>query len=88
VIFVGGMLRAMLGRFPAAVLMGVALGGLAWLLVASMLIAGLAGLLAFVIVLLGGGARFGGYGEADLEAGAPSAAGEGGFGGGGASGRW
>ena len=30
VVVVGGMLRALLGRFPAAVLMGGALGVLAW----------------------------------------------------------
>ena len=63
VVVVGGMLRAMLGRFPAAVLMGGGLGMLAWLTVAPMLIALLVGLMAFVFVLLGGSGRgFGGYG--------------------------
>src|SRR4030067_2548995 len=63
VIVGGGMLRAMIGRFPAAVLMGGVLGLLAWLMVAPLLIALLAGLMAFVFVLLGGGGRgCGGFG--------------------------
>ncbi|HCJ50267.1 MAG TPA: hypothetical protein DHV67_00195, partial [Gallionella sp.] len=68
VVAVGGMLRAMLGRVPAALLLGGVLGGLAWLLLASALIALLAGLAAFVFVLLGGigrgmgGGGFGGGG--------------------------
>ena len=39
VVVVGGMLRALLGRFPAALLMGGVLGVLAWLIVAPVLIA-------------------------------------------------
>jgi uncharacterized protein len=93
VVVVGGMLRAMLGRFPAAVLMGGALGVLAWLTVAPMLIALFVGLMAFVFVLLGGGGRsFGGYGSGGLGGGGFGgggfSGGGGGFGGGGASGRW
>src|SRR3989338_7604090 len=75
VVVVGGMLRALLGRFPAAALVGGALGGLAWMTVAPLMIAVLVGLMAFVFVLLGGGGRgFGGYG---------GGSGHGGFGGGG-----
>ena len=77
VIVLGGILRAVLGRLPAAVLMGGVLGFLAWATVAPLMIAVLAGLAAFVFVLLGGGrgfTSFGGFG--------------GGFGGGGASGSW
>lgn len=96
VVVVGGMLRAMLGRFPAAVLMGGALGALAWLTVAPMLIALLAGVAAFIFVLLGGGGRgFGGYGSGGFGGGSGGfgggggfSGGGGGFGGGGASGRW
>lgn len=89
----GGMLRALLGRFPAALLMGGALGVLAWLTVAPLLIALLAGLAAFVVVLLGGGGRgFGGYGGfgggSGYGGGGGFGGGGGGFGGGGASGRW
>jgi uncharacterized protein len=95
VVAVGGMLRALLGRFPAALLMGGALGLLAWLTVAPLLIAALAGLAAFVFVLLGGGGRgFGGFGGGGFGGGSGGyggggfGGGGGGFGGGGASGRW
>ena len=98
VVVVGGMLRALLGRFPAAMLMGGALGVLAWVMVAPMLIALLVGLMAFVFVLLGGSGRgFGGYGRGGLGGGLGHggfgggggfSGGGGGFGGGGASGRW
>ena len=95
VVVVGGMLRAMLGRFPAAVLMGGALGFLVWLMVAPLLIALLVGLMAFVFVLLGGGGRGmggfgggGGLGGGGYGGGGGFSGGGGGFGGGGASGRW
>jgi uncharacterized protein len=94
VVVVGGILRAMLGRFPAAVLMGGALGVLAWFAIAQMVIALLVGLMAFVFVLLGGGGRgFGGYGGGGFGGGGFGggggfSGGGGGFGGGGASGRW
>ena len=94
VVGVGGMLRALLGRFPAAVLMGGALGGLAWLMIAPLLVALLVGLMAFVFVLLGGAGRgfggggFGGTGGGGFGGGGGFSGGGGGFGGGGASGRW
>jgi uncharacterized protein len=94
VVAVGGMLRALLGRFPAAVLMGGALAALAWFIAAQMMIALLIGLMAFVFVLLGGGGRgFGGYGGGGFGGGGYGggggfSGGGGGFGGGGASGRW
>ena len=93
VVVVGGMLRALLGRFPAAVLMGGVLGGLAWLMVAPLLVALLVGLMAFIFVLLGGSGRgFSGYGGGGLGGGSYGgggfSGGGGGFGGGGASGRW
>jgi uncharacterized protein len=94
VVVVGGMLRALLGRFPAAMLMGGVLGVLAWLTVVPMLIALLVGLMAFVFVLLGGGGRgFGGYvgggfGGGGFGGGGGFSGGGGGFGGGGASGSW
>ena len=93
VVVVGGMLRALLGRFPAAMLMGGGLGLLAWLTVAPMLIALLVGLMAFVFVLLGGAGRgFGGHGGGGFGGGYGGgggfSGGGGGFGGGGASGRW
>jgi uncharacterized protein len=97
VVGVGGMLRALLGRFPAAVLMGGALAVLAWFIVAQMVIALLVGLMAFVFVLLGGGGRgiggYGGFGGGGIGgggfgSGGGFSGGGGGFGGGGASGRW
>jgi uncharacterized protein len=95
VVAVGGMLRAMLGRFPAALLMGGALGFLAWLTVAPLIIAALAGAAAFIFVLLGGGRGFGGYGGfggggfgGGGFGGGGFSGGGGGFGGGGASGSW
>ena len=89
VVVVGGMLRALLGRFPAAVLMGGALGLLAWLTFAPLLVAVLAGAAAFIFVLLGGGGRgLGGYGGGGSYGGGGFSGGGGGFGGGGASGRW
>jgi uncharacterized protein len=94
VVVVGGMLRALLGRFPAALLMGGVLGGLAWLLVTPLLVALLVGFMAFVFVLLGGSGRgFGGGGLGGTSGGGFGggggfSGGGGGFGGGGASGRW
>jgi len=92
VVVVGGMLRSLLGRFPAAALVGGGLGVLAWLTVAPMLMAVLAGLVAFVFVLLGGGGRgfsgYGGGGSGGFGGGGGFSGGGGGFGGGGASGRW
>jgi uncharacterized protein len=94
VVVVGGMLRALLGRFPAALLMGGALAVLAWIIVAQLVIALLVGLMAFVFVLLGGSGRgFGGYGGGGFGGGGYGggggfSGGGGGFGGGGASGRW
>jgi uncharacterized protein len=99
VVVVGGMLRALLGRFPAALLMGGGLGVLAWLMVASLFAALLAGIMAFLFVLLGGsargyggggmgGTRGGGFGGGSFGGGGGFSGGGGGFGGGGASGRW
>jgi uncharacterized protein len=96
VVVVGGILRALLGRLPAALLTGGGLGLIAWLTVAPLFVALLVGLMAFVFVLLGGARRsfgghggFGGghYGGGSFGGGGFSGGG-GGFGGGGASGRW
>lgn len=96
VVAVGGMLRALFGRFPAAMLVGGGLGLLAWLTVAPLIIAVLAGAAAFVFVLLGGGRGIGGYGGFGGGFGGGGfggggggfSGGGGGFGGGGASGSW
>ena len=77
-----GVLRALLGRLPAALLVATGVGLLAWLIVAPVLIASLAGIFAFVLTL------FGGAGMLGRSAGGGFGRGSGGFGGGGASGRW
>jgi uncharacterized protein len=93
VVVVGGILRALFGRLPAALLTGGGLGLLAWLTVAPLLVALLVGLMVFIFVLLGGsrhgfgGHGGGGFGHGGFGGGGFSGGG-GGFGGGGASGRW
>jgi uncharacterized protein len=88
-------LRAVLGRLGAAGVMAVVAGFLIWLVISSVIGASLAGVVAFVVSLLGGGGRgtFGGYGGSG--GGGSWSSGGGGFGGGGgrsggggASGGW
>lgn len=95
----GGVLRAMLGRFPGALATGGAVGVLAWLLASTLAVALIAAVIAFVFTLLGtfgghrgyggipGGFGRGGFGGGGLGGGGFRGGG-GGFGGGGASGRW
>jgi uncharacterized protein len=94
VVAVGGVVRAAIGRLPAAAAVGVITGVLAWLIVAPILVAVAAGLVGFFLTLLGGaGGRFGGglgsggFGSGGFGGGGFRGGG-GGFGGGGASGRW
>ncbi len=91
---VGGVLRAVLGRFPGALVTGGAVAFVAWLLVGAVSIALVAGVIALFFTLLGGGmggygigGRHGGFGGGGLGGGGFGGGG-GGFGGGGASGRW
>lgn len=88
----GGLLRALFGRLPAALLGGAGVGVLSWLLVGTLSIALIAGVIAFVFVLLGGGTGMGGGwhsgGRSGGGFGGGFGGGGGGFGGGGASGRW
>jgi len=90
---VGGVLRAVLGRFPGALVTGGAVAVVAWLLVGAVSIALAAGVIALFFTLLGGGmggygigGRHGGFGGGGFGGG--FGGGGGGFGGGGASGRW
>ena len=101
---VGGVLRAILGRALGAMATGGAVGFLAWILAGTLFIGAIAGVIAFVVTLGGGGGRrFGGfpigYGGGGFGRGGGSwgggswggggfRGGGGGFGGGGASGRW
>lgn len=90
----GGVLRAVFGRLPGAVIAGGGAALVAWLLAAGALAAMAAGVIAFVFTLTsaGMGAYVGGYGFGrrggfgDRHDGFRG--GGGGFGGGGASGRW
>jgi uncharacterized protein len=95
---VGSVLSAMLGRKLGTLVTSLGVGGLAWVLTASLWIAGLGALLALVMVGLGIGARrggpviWGGGGGGGWGGGGGgggfSSGGGGDFGGGGASGRW
>ena len=95
VIAVGGFLRSLVGRLPAATIVGAGTGLLAWLIVAPVTIAVLVGIVGFILSLAGGGRRggwgggmgSGGFGGGGFGGGGFSGGG-GGFGGGGASGRW
>jgi uncharacterized protein len=100
VMVVGGVLRALFGRLPAALLTGGLSGAIVWVLVASAVVAGIVGMIAFLFTLMGGmpgqrrGYRRGGWGGWSMGGGGWSSGrggwsgGGGGFGGGGASGRW
>lgn len=93
---IGGVLRSVLGRFPGALLTGGAVAAIAWFSVGAVFIAVMAGILALVVTLLGGGmagmggvglgGRRGGFGGGGFGGGGGFSGG--GFGGGGASGRW
>ena len=97
VFVVGGVLRAIFGRFLAAGMIGVAAGVIASLLISSLLVAVILGLAAGVISLflgmVGGagwssGGIYGGGGGGRRGSSGGFSGGGGGFGGGGASGDW
>ena len=95
---IGGLLRRLLGPLPAALVVGAGIGLLAWMIIAPILVALVAGIVAFVFTLFGsgglpgriGGGGFGGggFGGGGFGGGGGFSGGGGGFGGGGASGRW
>lgn len=97
VLITGGLLRAVLGRLPGAMVGGAIIAAVVWLLIGAVLIALIAGVFAFVFTLLGsnsGRRGIGGYpgglggrGGSGFGGGGFGGSG-GGFGGGGASGRW
>src|SRR4249920_3540769 len=55
VFVVGGILRSVVGRLPAAGLIGGVAGVIAWLLVSSVVAAAVAGVIAFIFTLVSGG---------------------------------
>jgi uncharacterized protein len=93
---IGGVLRAVLGRFPGALVTGGAVAVAAWFFAGAIPIALVAGVIALLFTLLSGG--MGGIGTGGLRGGFGTggfggggggfSGGGGGFGGGGASGRW
>ena len=91
---VGGVLRTMLGRVGGSLAAGGAVALVAWFVVGALSVALVAGLVALVVTLLGGGmgrGGLGGYGGGGGRGGFGGGGfkgGGGGFGGGGASGRW
>jgi uncharacterized protein len=97
---VGGVLNAVLGRFPGALITGGVVSVVAWMLAGALSVALIAGVIAFLFTLLGGGMgglggggfRSGGFGGGGFGGGGFGgggfSGGGGGFGGGGASGRW
>jgi len=94
----GGVLHSVLGRFPGAVVTGGAVSIVAWMLAGAVAIALIAGVIAFLFTLIGGGMGGrgigrggfgGGFGGGGFGGGGGGfGGGGGGFGGGGASGRW
>jgi uncharacterized protein len=100
-LFVGGLLRSVLGRVPGAIAAGGLIGLLGWLFAGAAIAAVLAGGVAFLVTLVGvgmggqrgmlGGGLYGGYGGGRGGGGGFGggfSGGGGGFGGGGASGRF
>lgn len=90
-VVLGGVLRRLLGRMPAATLAGIAVGGIAWFVAGTVMVAAAGALIAFVVTLLdGGGRHLGRYGSwgGHSSGGGFGGGGGGSFGGGGASGRW
>ncbi|MES2888770.1 MAG: TPM domain-containing protein [Pseudomonadota bacterium] len=97
---VGGVLRAMLGKLPGALVTGGVVAAVAWFVIGALSIAALAGVVAMVFTLVGGGRGLGGlgggvygggrggFGGGGFGGGGGFSGGGGGFGGGGASGRW
>ena len=101
---VGGVLRTAIGRFPGALVTGGAVAVVAWLIAGAVSIGLVAGVIALLFTLLGGGmgghgiggyrgGHGGGFGTGGfrgggLGGGGGFSGGGGGFGGGGATGRW
>jgi uncharacterized protein len=99
----GGVLHTVLGRFPGALVTGGAVSIVAWMLAGAVATALIAGVIAFLFTLIGGGMGGRGIGRGGFGggfggggfggggfggSGGGFGGGGGGFGGGGASGRW
>ena len=93
----GGVLRSIFGRFFGAGITGAAVGFIAFMMLSSLLVSGVAGFFAFIFALIAGSSGGGGWtsGGGSWSGGSSSAGssdsfsgGGGSFGGGGASGDW
>ncbi len=93
-VVVGGILRSLLGKFLGSVVTGGVVAAIAWMFAGVFFIALIAGVLALLFTLMGGGRSLGGFGGGGFGGGGGGfggggfGGGGGGFGGGGASGRW
>ncbi len=94
-VVIGGLLRGIFGKFFGSLATGGIVAVVAWLLVGAISIALLAGIIALIFTLMGGGGGRGmggfggGFGSGGFGGGGGGfSGGGGGFGGGGASGRW
>ena len=92
---VGGVLRATLGKVPGSLLTGGVVAVIAWFVVGAISMALVAGVLALIVTLMGGGmvgrgmgGHYGGGRGGGMGGSGGFSGGGGGFGGGGASGRW
>ncbi|MES2041354.1 MAG: YgcG family protein [Pseudomonadota bacterium] len=93
---VGGVLRAIFGRLPGAIITGGVVGVIAWFVIGAVSMAVLAAIVAMVFSLFSGvlgargiGAYYGGSGRGGFGGSSGGfSGGGGGFGGGGASGKW
>jgi uncharacterized protein len=90
-VMVGGILRAVLGRFLGATVNAGLVGGAVWLLGGGLIFVVMLAFMAFMIALGGGRGFHGGMGGGGFGRGSGGggfSGGGGGFGGGGATGRW
>ncbi len=100
VVVVGGILRSLIGRVPAALAVGAGAGVLGWFIASAITVGAIVAVIAFVFTLAGGSSAMrsmrggrGGWsggsgGWSGGGGGGGFGGGGGGFGGGGASGRW
>ena len=88
---IGGIVSRILGKVPGSLVTGSFVALIAWFGLGALPLAAMAGFIAFIVTLIGGGigrsSGFGGFYSGGSGGGGFSGGG-GGFGGGGASGRW
>lgn len=93
---IGGVLRSLIGRMPGALVTGGVVALVAWFVIGTLVMALVAGAIALLVTLFGGGVGGlvggGGFGGTSSRSGGSYgggfSGGGGSFGGGGASGRW